>query len=190
MSRPRLLIIWLVLLGLAAVTTWLVISHQGSAPSPQASGPARALPDYSMTGALLTRYGMAGQPRYILHSDRITHQREEDVSLLSKVELDYYSPSRPYWHLSAQRGRLSDKGNHVVLIDRVRAHQPAATDTIHLRTSRLTLELRKQLISSDARATIVQGIRETQGTGLKADLERGTVKLLHDVTSRYEPHED
>ncbi|MDN5864792.1 MAG: LPS export ABC transporter periplasmic protein LptC [Gammaproteobacteria bacterium] len=188
MSHWRLRLVWLALAVVAGASTWLVLANRGSPPSSQVRAGAPELPDYSLTNAVMTRYGESGQPRYVLRSDRIIHRRDADVSLLTRVDLDYYPLSNAYWHLSARRGRISNRGNHVVLLEQVRAYQPAAANPIHLGTSRLTLVLSERLISTDAPATLRQGARTTRGRGLKADLEQGTVKFLHDVTSRYESH--
>lgn len=190
MSHWRNRFLWLALLVLAGLTSWFLIARPGGAPpAARSERPAAGLPDYSLGDATVTRYAQNGRRRYVLHSARITHRHNTDISRLTQVALNYFPPADPYWRLTAHRGRLLHNGDRIVLIDRVHAWQPGVAKPVHLETSRLTLRLDKRLISSNARVTIRHGARVIRGTGLRADLNRDRIKLLSEVTSRFQFHE-
>lgn len=185
MKTWRARLAWLTLAVIAGLTSWLVVANHAAPEKNAPSSVATNLPDYSMRNATITRYGETGKRRYLLDSNVVTHERLSDTSRLDGVKLDYYPRSSAYWHLTARRGVLSEGGNHVVLIDRVRAHQPEVSPSMHLSTSKLTVLLKSHRISSTKRVTLRQGARETRGVGLKADLDSGVIHLLENVTSRY-----
>lgn len=181
--RARLAV--LLLAAIAGLTSWLIIANNAEPSRPASTPSATPLADYSMREAVVTRYAPSGKPRYVLRSTLVTHERNNAISRLKRVKLNYYSHTNPYWHLSARRGKLSDNGQRIVLVEHVRAHQPAAAQSVHLFTSKLMLLLETHRIRSQARVTLRQGPRETRGVGLRANLDTGVVKLLRDVTSRY-----
>lgn len=174
----------LVLAAAAGLTSWLLLANRHPAPAPVAVV-KKGLPDYSLTQAVVTRYADSGARRYVLEADEVTHFPASGASVLNKVMLDYYPESGPWWRLRAARGRLTDGGDHAALSGDVRVDQPAAAVPLHLVTSELEVLLAEHRISSEAQVTVRQGARETRGIGLRADLRKGTVSLLKNVTSRY-----
>ncbi len=175
---------WLLLAAAAGASSWLIIANQGGGQKPGAAAVERG-PDYTLQAAVITRYTPAGARRYVLDSRHIEHERLSGVSHLSAVKLHYYPASASYWRLTADSARLSSDGDRAWLEGHVRALQPALAVPVELNTSRMRIWLRERRIRSNVEVTIRQGARTSRGVGLKADLKRGTVQLLSDVTSRY-----
>ncbi|MGH8226028.1 MAG: LPS export ABC transporter periplasmic protein LptC [Gammaproteobacteria bacterium] len=177
---------WIVLAAIAGLSSWLLIAnHRGAPTLPAGAAAKQELPDYSLDHAVITRYAASGARRYVLDADRITHLLTSGTSVLSKVQLDYYPDSGPWWQLRAAQGTLARDGNRVALSGHVHVNQPTAADPMRLATSELEVLLAERRIRSTAHVTLWQGAREMQGIGLSADLQKGTVSLLKDVTSRY-----
>ncbi|MGH8274149.1 MAG: LPS export ABC transporter periplasmic protein LptC [Gammaproteobacteria bacterium] len=175
---------WLLLIAAAGASSWLIIANRGGGGKPTTAALQRG-PDYTLETAIITHYAASGTHRYILHAQRIVHQRVSGVALLTDIGLDYYPQAQPYWHMSAAHGSLSSDGNRVTLVGNVRAHQPEAAVPLHLATPKMKVQVHERLLSTDAHVKLWQGTRESEGIGLKGNLETGVVKLLHDVTSRY-----
>ncbi|MGH8161199.1 MAG: LPS export ABC transporter periplasmic protein LptC [Gammaproteobacteria bacterium] len=175
---------WLLLAAAAGASSWLIIANQGGGQKPSAA-PVEHGPDYTLQTAAITRYTLSGARHYLLDSTHIEHMRLTGISVLSNIKLNYYPGSAPYWHLTADAGRLSSDGDHAWLNGHVHALQPKLAVPIQFSTSRMRVWLSKRRIRSDAKVTIRQGARTTRGIGLRVDLDRGTVRLLSHVTSRY-----
>lgn len=177
--------LWFLLAAAAGLSFWLLLANHGGAPKTPAAVANRTLPDYRLDQAVVTRYADSGARRYALDADSVIHLPASETSVLRNVRFDYYPDSGPWWRLRAERGTLANDGNYIALDGDVRVNQPAAADPMRLATSALEVLLAEHRIRSQAHVTLWQGARETQGIGLRADLKKGTVSLLKDVTSRY-----
>lgn len=180
---------WCALVVVAGLSSWLLLSSPSGSisASPDATQSNQA-PDYLLRQAKITRFATAGTRRYVITSPEIVHRPQDNVTLLTTVALDYFPNAGTPWHLRADRGRLSEHDTLLELTGHVRARETIPQDPLRLETTKVTIILPAERLHSDARATMYQGHREMQGTGLVADLKAGTLSLLKDVSSRYVPH--
>ena len=118
-----------------------------------------------------TRSDEQGQPQYFLQAQRVTFTEREDRSVLEGPEIVSLTAGKPKTILRADRAEVSDdqnkvqlQGNVVIRKDPFKA-QPAA----RIDTSRATVFIREELVTTDAPVTVQRGLSTLQGVGLRFD---------------------
>lgn len=178
---------WCALIAVAGLSTWLLLSSPSVPTSATRTTSNNQPPDYLLRRAEITRFAANGHRRYVITSPQIAHLPQGNVTLLTMVNLDYFPNAGTPWHLRADNGRLSEHDTRLKLTGHVRAHEISTPDPLRFRTTEVTVLLPTERLYSPAHATLHQGHREMQGTGLVADLKAGTLSLLNNVSSRYVP---
>lgn len=177
---------WSGLAVAAGFTTWLLIVNRSPTPKPVRPTSASPVPDYTISEAVVTSFDEQGAPQYVLDAATIAHLPASGVSTLSRITLDYYAPSGATWRLTALQGRLAANGNDLMLGGDVHARQLAQNDPLQFTAPEAEVGLDSRTVKSSARVQLWQASYRLAGTGLDADLRSGIVKLLSDVTGRYE----
>lgn len=174
---------WAALAVVAGLTTWLFVANRPHPSAPRTA--ARQTPDYQLHDARITRFAADGTRRYVLLATTVVHLPVGGNTELTAIDLHYFPGSDREWRLLADHGVLGAAGDHLALVGSVHATEIAVPDPVRFAAPRVEAFLDRHRLSSDARVTVWQAGRETQGTGMLADLRAGTLTLLKNVTSRY-----
>lgn len=178
---------WVVLVAAAGLSSWLFLSRPAPSGAPISRPRVPAQPDYILRDATITRFSDDGTRLYVITSPRIVHQPRDDSTVMVHVTLTYFPATGTGWRLRADHGRLSKHDTLLFLTGHVRARELVPRDPLRFNTHSVAVLLPSERLSSQDRVKLRQGHRETQGTGLTADLKAGTLSLLKDVSSRYAP---
>lgn len=186
MRRLVIGVVWVGLAAAAGFTSWLLITSHPKAPKPASHPSASQAPDYTVSDAEVTRFDAQGAPQYMLDAAAIAHQQVSGTSTLTRIRLDYYDTAGATWRLTAQQGRLAADGEELMLAGNVHARQLVQNDPLQFAAPEVEVGLENRTVKSSARVQLWQASYRLEGTGLEADLRSGIVKLLSDVTGRYE----
>jgi lipopolysaccharide export system protein LptC len=111
MFRPTT---WLPLAALAllvGLTVWL--NQLVQAPGTRADGSLRHDPDLIVESFNAKKLGEDGRVLYTLAAKKMVHYPDDDSALLESVTLEAFEPKQPRMTLTADRGRLEQKGERV-----------------------------------------------------------------------------
>ncbi len=187
MNRLHYLIIFFVVLLIAAYSNWLLTTFRpDKLTGPR---PVRHDPDYFIEGVTATVMQLGGQPRYRLRARRIEHYPDDHSLALTEPRDDYFRPDLPAWHLRAERGRIYDRGEQVFLDGAVSMKRPAdrKRPAAELETRDLELLPQQEYAETAARARLRLGRNTLAGTGMQLFLKQGHLELLADGEGTYVP---
>lgn len=154
-------------------------------------GPAAApeTPRYYLKGALVTEFGADGAVRYELAAERATEDPGTGAVLLETVAIDYLAEPERRWHVTAERGHLSQGAPVVELEGNVELTgrgegllQPAV-----LRSPSLSLDTDARVAATAAPVELDFGRHSLRARGLRADLKGETLRLESSVNGRFLP---
>jgi lipopolysaccharide export system protein LptC len=107
---------WLPLAALAllvGLTLWL--NQLVQAPTGRADGSKRHDPDLIVESFNARKMGEDGLVLYTLAAKKMVHYPDDDSALLENVTLEAFEPRQPRMTLTAERGRLEQKGERVLV---------------------------------------------------------------------------
>jgi lipopolysaccharide export system protein LptC len=107
---------WLPLAALAllvGLTLWL--NQLVTAPVARADGSKRHDPDLIVESFNARKLGEDGAVLYTLAAKKMVHYPDDDSALLEDVTLEAYEPQQPKMTLTADHGRLEQKGERVLV---------------------------------------------------------------------------
>lgn len=143
--------------------------------------------DFYAEGSRTVQYQADGQLDYVLTSDRVTHLRATDRTLLTRPELRLYRGETRPWHVRSERGEVSPGGEEVELIDQVLVkHVDARERPLEITTSRMTVLPDKRYAQTRQAVRIVGANGATTATGMNAYLDEGRISLLSNVRGQHE----
>jgi len=170
------------LLAIGALGTLFYLSDSGGGEA----GPAdieSTEPGYIATGADLIETGDDGNPLYRLHAARIEQPTPQGIVFLSEPQLDYQPAEGNHWTLSAQRGQLPQNARSADLAGSVVAfgRPEGSTDVMHISTEQLHLDMRTQVVSTNARVRVDWAGNTLRARGMSADIRNGRLQLSAEV---------
>jgi lipopolysaccharide export system protein LptC len=180
---------WLPIAALAllvGLTVWL--NQLVQAPEARADGSLRHDPDLIVEKFDAKKLGEDGRVLYTLAAKKMVHYPDDDSALLESVTLEAFEPNQPRMTLTADHGRLEEKGERVwvegnVVITR---DGDAKNEIAHLMTDKLLVLPDDGIARTDAEVTMVSGTARVLATGLELDNHARTLKLDH-VHATYQP---
>ncbi|MBM3337771.1 MAG: LPS export ABC transporter periplasmic protein LptC [Betaproteobacteria bacterium] len=128
----------------------------------------------------ITRSDDQGQPQYLLQAQRITFIERDDRSLLERPVIVSLTAAKPRTVLQADQAEVSDQQNRVELLGNVVIQkdpfksQPAA----RIDTSRATVLIREELVTTDALVSVQRGLSTLQGIGMRLDQKTQRVDII------------
>lgn len=144
---------------------------------------------YYLSRARLTEYDQDGSVRLSLSADRASQAEPGGRVEFSRVAARLAGGTGGPWSLNADRGwawpdteRVELEGNVVM-----RSLRQPLVRAATVRTPRLTLLVREQLATSDAPVSLDFGRHQLDAVGLRADLDRETLRLESKVNGRFTP---
>ncbi|MDX9739736.1 MAG: LPS export ABC transporter periplasmic protein LptC [Gammaproteobacteria bacterium] len=176
----------IVLLMMAVAGAWWWSRDSGERDVGSAAG---EVPDYSMSGFLLTETNVSGRPGHTLAAETLYHYPERAESTLMAPLLRFFEGDRPVWEISARHGTVYDADRSVLLEGEVhvRYSAPVSGRGFEIHTEELYLWPDERRAETEAAVRIIQQSGITDSIGMKADLEERRVRLLSHVRGRYDP---
>ena len=166
-----------VLLALTALTFWLRYATELS--SPRHDGKNRHDPDYIVTDSTLRKLDNNGNLRYTLHTAEIRHYPDDDTTEFTKPQLISQNAKKPTVTISAERGRATEKGEHIDLYDNVQILRAATAKDEGMTTymSELTAFPDEDKAFTKSPVLITKGRSWLKGVGMQVNTRAQTYVL-------------
>ena len=186
-SRTGLLVVLITL----TLVSWLLLK-QADAPSPGAGSETKVrVPDYQVDQFTLVTMQASGLPSYRLQADSLLHFPSDKWSDLTVPRMQFYQQNTVNWHVSANKGRVYDEGENVLLSGNVILTRPAGSENgaMQVHTETLLVHTNSQKAETKVLARVEAETYQIKGVGMQADMKKGNIKFMSDVTGVYrEPH--
>ncbi len=181
---PRILLL-VALLALAVLVIRIGVRDDG----PDAPLAAPETPRYYLKGAVVTEFGADGAVRYELAAEHATEEPGTGKVLLETVTIDYLAEPERRWHVTAERGHLT-QGAPVVELEgdvRLTGTGEGLLEPAVLRSPSLSLDTDARVASTAAPVELDFGRHALRAQGLRADLKGETLRLESSVNGRFLP---
>jgi lipopolysaccharide export system protein LptC len=180
---------WLPLAALAllvGLTLWL--NQLVQAPAGRSDGALRHDPDLIVENFNARKLGEDGRVLYTLAAKKMVHYPDDDSALLESVTLESFEPRQPKMTLTADQGRLEQKGERVqvqgnVLIVR---EADAANESARLMTDKLLVLPDEGIARTDTEVRMESASGRAVAAGLELNNRTRTLKLER-VRATYKP---
>lgn len=138
-----------------------------------------------------------GELSYEFVADTLSHFRidldeisDDDYVILEAPRLTLYTEAAP-WFVTAQEGRVSERGAMLTLWQDVRVWQmlPEAEEgeVTELTTERLTIVPQEKTVQTDAAVNLTSPQGKMEAIGMVVDLSTRNIQLLNNVRGYHEP---
>ena len=186
MGKLRYIIVGLLIIGIAAFTSWL-LSSVGETPLIKTTKQSRE-PDYFFDEIVATAMNPDGSPTYRLEAKQLEHFPYNSTMTMQKPYIEFFNATAKPWQCWSEQGTLHEKTNIVALKGKVRVHNAAYQDnrSITMLTDELYINTKMKQASTDADVEITSGNDVIYAKGMRVDLIKGHLELLSEVQGKYE----
>lgn len=144
-----------------------------------------------MEQGTIQQMSITGVPLYQVQVQQGT-QYSNEKAIMHHIHATYYEqPNTIPWQAYSDMGHYNRKDNTLFLTGNVRLtrEKTAAQPTLHFQTQKLTLLLAKKVAKTQSQVTFSEAnsLNKTTASGMIANMNTGTVHLLHHVKSIYDP---
>jgi lipopolysaccharide export system protein LptC len=171
--RGRLLAVMLTGVFFAFGSFWLLQVMQGD----QSGGPNINVgnePDYIIDNFSFVRMTEAGQPRYVISGERLTHHPADNTSDVEQPVVQSMTVEHPRMTMTAERAHINQNQSQIDLAGHVDIRRPgaaarpgmAASQPLHIRTEALTLLTDEEIAKTDKPVQITLGAASMNGVGM------------------------
>jgi lipopolysaccharide export system protein LptC len=128
-------------------------------------------PDYIIDNFSFVRMSEAGQPRYVISGERLTHRPADNTSLIDKPVVQSMSPDRPRMTITANTAHVNQEQNQIDLAGNVDITRPAGktTQPLRIRTEALTVLPDEDIAKTDKPIEMKLGASSATGVGMVAN---------------------
>lgn len=181
-NRTWILLVLLLVAGGIAI----VVLERRATPLTDPAAMPHGEPDFVMEGVLISQFDVAGRLRYQLVAEEIRHFESESLTRMMQPRISLHDGedgAEPVWRVSARVGTLhrpdeSAGEESITLADEVVVEQTLrGGERVSLSTQALLLYPDRQYAETDQDVTINTHVGRTTATGLKGDLQLGTISL-------------
>ncbi len=171
---------WLPLAALAflvGLTVWL--NQLVQAPVGRADGSLRHDPDLIVESFNAKKLGLDGRVLYTLAARKMVHYPDDDSALLESVTLEAFEPRQPKMTLTADRGRLEQKGERVWIEGNVVITRDgdAKNESARLMTDKLLVLPDDGIARTRSQVRMESASGNAVAAGLELDNRARTLKL-------------
>ena len=186
MFRPTTWLPLAALALLAGLTFWL--NQLVQAPAARGDGSLRHDPDLIVESFNARKLGDDGRVVYTLAAKKMVHYPDDDSALLEDVTLEAFEPHQPKMTLTADHGRLEQKGERVLVDGNVviTRDADARNEAARLTTDKLLVLPDDGIARTDTEVRMQSKSSSATATGLELDNHARTLKLDH-VRAVFEP---
>jgi len=169
------------------LVSWLLLKKSDTSSSGTVSETTRRVPDYQVDQIRLVSMEVSGVPAYRLQAETLLHFPSEKWSDLTVPRMQFYQQNTVNWHVTANKGRVYDEGEDVLLSGNVILTRPADSDNgaMMVHTEALLVHTDSQTAETRLLARVEADTHQLKGIGMQADMIKGNIKFLSDVTGVY-----
>jgi lipopolysaccharide export system protein LptC len=162
---------------LVALTLWLnqLVQPQGA----RADGSLRHDPDLMVENFNARALDLEGRVQYTLAARKMVHYPDDNSAVLETVALEAFEPRQPKMTMTADRGRLEEGGDRVLIegnVVIVRAAE-ARAEELRIYTDKLLVLPDAGKASTRSEVTMESASSHAVAQGLELDNRERTVKL-------------
>jgi lipopolysaccharide export system protein LptC len=177
MFRPTT---WLPLAALAllvGLTLWL--NQLVQAPSTRGDGSKRHDPDLMVDSFNAKKLGVDGRVLYTLAAKKMVHYPDDDSAHLESVTLEAFEPQQPRMTLTADRGRLEQKGERIFVEGNVVVTRDAdgKNESARIMTDNMLVLPDAGIARTSSEVTMESPSSHAVAQGLELDNKARTLKL-------------
>jgi lipopolysaccharide export system protein LptC len=186
MVRPTSWLPLAVLALLLALTLWL--NYLVQAPAGRNDGSLRHDPDLVVEKFNARKLGEDGAVLYTLAALKMVHYPDNDSALLESITLEAYEPRQPRMTITADRGRLEQGGDRVLIEGNVvvRRAGDAGTEPATLTTDKLLVLPDAGIARTTSEVLLESPSGRTHAEGFELD-NRARTLTLDRVRATYLP---
>lgn len=186
---------WFRLRGLALLASaisfaglWLYLSAYMESGQPPAllttANSSSDLIDFYLIDASGIRYDDQGRISNRYEAPHLRQLHGRDLALVTKPVFTVYRDNGEIWNAHSERGEIRRQGEEVELIEHVVIANSNGEN--RLTTENLTLFPDRKFAKTDIAVHMEAPGSITDGVGMRADLNRNRIELLHDVRGLHE----
>ena len=181
-------ILILAVLLIAAITSFIWLDQPDTVSGEDELNMAELKADYYLEEFETIRYNLQGRAEYRLFGDTLLHYPAHQASEIIGPKLTLHRPDQPSWSVTSKSGWLEESTESfrlhgdVAILRGPHGDQPEmliSTDEVQVDTRRRTLETASEVEIQSADWILTS-------TGLKSDMDKGTLSLLSNVRAHYE----
>lgn len=176
-----------ILLIIAALSAWLV--EISSPPVIKSERPIRHEHDLFASNLAASIFNAQGLLQHQIRSDFLEHFVDDDSTELNAPHFILFQDGQPAWLISAQRGRVTSKGETVLLENLVRISRPVNFPPGELTTQKLLVLPKTQYAETDQPVVIDYLRHQATAIGMQIYLTEKRLELLHQVRVQFHPAE-
>ena len=175
------------LLLLMAATFWLNSQVQSSVTDTNKK--SRHDPDYIIDNFTATTLDEQGKIRFILSAKKMWHYPDDDSTHLELPQIISLTAEQPPMHMTALKGEVSQKGDEIVLRDKVVIVRPeyANQSELTFNTNYLHVVPNKNIAESNQEVTLVNAHTNLNAVGMEMNYKSRIIKFKSRVKTVYEP---
>jgi lipopolysaccharide export system protein LptC len=145
--------------------------------------------DYSVENFSLAMMDKSGNVQYNLSADSMMHYRDTDTTRLDLPNIELFKKADEHWLIKANQGQVSTKGAEIVLSGDVELKSEVSTQQqpFIIMTENLNINPEKNTVSTKDQILFTGEGMKLSSTGMIADIENETIKLLNKVRASYVP---
>lgn len=146
-----------------------------------------ALPRYTLTNAVLTRYDANGRPALRGHAQTLDYYDDESAHA-ENLQLDLLSDTHAPWQATAPSGMLPAHSHRFLLEGEVVAvgRWPDNNEPLTIRTEQLWVDPDLHHLQTERAVTLTSASRDGSAVGMNAGWVDQNMELLNDVKMHYE----
>ncbi len=184
MSKSNFINLFLLSLVLISAVLWWRMTDHNTAPAQPSSDPQLVMQDVTMV-----KFNLQGQVQYRLLSPRITYFTQNKSANVYQPHLIVAQNQQPPWNITAKVAHINNHFNKITLVNAVKLQQAATSKNpaTVATTESITLYPKQKLAQTNKPVQMQQGDNTIAGTGMHADLNKGTIQLLSNVSGFYVP---
>ena len=175
---------WLLLISLALVTTWLVRNlEKDLSSSPQMSD---HIPDYVLYDFQSIQLNEQGYLKSRLIAEKMVHYLQAKTELTTPTMV-FYQRQQPVWKIQAERGEISNDDNEIWLLGQTHWQRYTSNKTKELEiiTRDVRLQRDTQYAETALATQIVSAYGHTYSVGMHVFLPQEKIELLSQVRGNY-----
>jgi lipopolysaccharide export system protein LptC len=167
--RWRLLALMLAAVFFAFGSFWLVQVMRGDAQGPNVN--VGNDPDYIIDNFSFVRMNEAGQPRYVISGERLTHRPADNTSVIDKPVVQSMSVDHPRMTITANSAHVNQDQNQIDMAGNVDISRPGnkTTQPLRIRTEALTVLPDEDIAKTDKPIEMKLGAASATGVGMVAN---------------------
>jgi lipopolysaccharide export system protein LptC len=180
-------LISLLMITAVSLSAWSILVSKDSKPKYKIAD--TSLPDGLMEDVVTTIMNKQGTPSLKVTTPRMTHYTSNDSTDIEKPVVTIYRHSPNPWYISSDHAKATGGVSQIVFWSHVvlKHSEDKENPTTTMNTDTLTVFPDKRTAETNQAVTISQPDIVVHATGMLANMNDGTVKLLSKTQGEYVP---